>query len=91
MGSRGGLRLGERGGGECERDPGGRWLLQEGWLLQVINAYCKNRYMHVCLSSSSLQALEDKEEGAFYSTIRPGIGECAEVVNKMVWRSFKKV
>jgi hypothetical protein len=47
--------------------------------------------MHVYLSSSSLQAIEDKEEGACYSTIRPGIGEGAEVVNKMVWSSFKKV
>jgi hypothetical protein len=34
----------------------------EGSLLQVINVYCMNRYMHVCLPSSSLQALVDKEE-----------------------------
>jgi hypothetical protein len=43
------------------------------------------------LSNSYLQALEDKEERACYSTIQPGIGEGAEVVNKMVCRSFKKV
>jgi hypothetical protein len=78
-------------GGDGGRGPVDGCLSQEGWLLQVINVYGSNRYMHVCLSSSSLQALEDKEERACYSTIRPGIGEGAEVVNKMVWRSVKKV
>jgi hypothetical protein len=32
--SRGGLRLADGGGGECERGTGGGLLSQAGWLLQ---------------------------------------------------------
>jgi hypothetical protein len=59
-----GLWLGKEGGGECERGPVEVCLSQEGWLLQVTNVYCKNRYICMCLSTSSLQALEDKMRGA---------------------------
>jgi hypothetical protein len=86
----GALWLVQEDGRVGERDPKGA-LLWKGRCCKFINVYCKNRYMHVCLPSSSLQALEDKEERACYSTIRPGIGEGAEVVYRMVWRSFKKV
>jgi hypothetical protein len=34
-------------GGDCGRGPVDGCLSQEGWQLQVINVYCKNRYIYI--------------------------------------------